>query len=154
MKSAVLSENGKYRYRLDRKWGKQAPIVWVMLNPSTADARKDDATIRRCCGFAKQWNAGGIVVYNLFAYRATNPQELGGVPDPVGPKNDIHLAGIDPSLVVVCAWGVNGNHFTTRIRIVKRILGNRDLWCLGLASGQPRHPGRIPYSTRLVRFKP
>lgn len=76
-KKATLSDCGKYRYELSRIWDNSLPIVlFIMHNPSTADANEDDPTIRRCIGFAKQWGYGGIMVGNLFPYRATDPKEL------------------------------------------------------------------------------
>lgn len=74
---AIISEDKKYRYQLWRIWDDEKPkCLFVMLNPSTADASKDDATIRRCIAFAKSWGYGGIYVGNNFPYRATNPKEL------------------------------------------------------------------------------
>lgn len=106
-KGAEISECGKYRYRLWRVWDRSKPFVmFLMLNPSTADANVDDPTIRRCIGFAKSWGYGGIVVCNLFAYRATNPKELLNVCDPVGPENQQHLDEcIQESEKVIFAWG-------------------------------------------------
>lgn len=76
-KGAEISECGKYRYRLWRKWDNSKPLVlFIMLNPSTADGADDDPTIRRCIGFARSWCYGGILVGNIFPYRATNPKEL------------------------------------------------------------------------------
>ncbi|MDB5297796.1 MAG: hypothetical protein JWO31_3779 [Phycisphaerales bacterium] len=73
--AAVLSPCERYRYVLHRWWDESKPAVcWLMLNPSTADAATDDPTIRKCCGFARAWGAGGIAVVNLFALRATDPR--------------------------------------------------------------------------------
>src|SRR5689334_20041621 len=73
VKSAVLSPCGLYRYRLTRRWGDGPALLFVMLNPSTADATEDDPTIRRCTGFAKREGMPAIEVVNLFAWRATDP---------------------------------------------------------------------------------
>lgn len=78
-KGAIISECGKYRYQLWRIWDNTKSLcMWVMHNPSTADANEDDPTIRRCIGFAKSWGYGGIYVGNIFAYRATNPKDMKG----------------------------------------------------------------------------
>ncbi|TMF61888.1 MAG: DUF1643 domain-containing protein, partial [Chloroflexi bacterium] len=70
VRGATFSADRRYRYRLWRRWDGARPVVaFVMLNPSTADARRDDPTIRRCIGFAKSWGFGGVEVVNLFAYR-------------------------------------------------------------------------------------
>jgi hypothetical protein len=86
-RGALLSECGQYRYRLWRLWDALAPVmVWVLLNPSTADADTDDPTVRKCVGFARAHRYGGVVLVNLFAWRATDPKQLRIVNDPVGPK--------------------------------------------------------------------
>lgn len=74
--SAVFSPCGTYRYELRRVWGKGAPLVWLMLNPSTADAYKLDPTITRCVRFAKRWGYPGIIVANLFPFRSPHPSKL------------------------------------------------------------------------------
>lgn len=75
--NACLSDDGLYRYFLTRVWDVQLPVLaFILLNPSTADDEHDDATVIRCVDYAKQWGYGGIEVYNLYAFRATNPREL------------------------------------------------------------------------------
>jgi hypothetical protein len=153
---AEMSEDGRYRYLLWRRWDRSLPVmVWVMLNPSTADADTDDATIRRCIGFAKRWGYGGIDVINLFAFRTTYPKELLESGDAVGrPRNiDVFYGAIDqkPPLIVA-AWGnsLPPNHdlHTDAVRSVLRSNGAK---CLGhTKSGEPRHPVRLAYDTELV----
>jgi hypothetical protein len=76
-KGAEISECGRYRWKLWRIWDdSKAKVLFIMHNPSTADAEQDDPTIRRCIGFAKTWGYGGIYVGNLFPFRATDPKEL------------------------------------------------------------------------------
>ena len=82
----------EFRYSLDRTWNSDIDrVLFIMLNPGTADAKVDDATIRRCMSFTARWGKGGIVVGNLFTLRSTNPKELFGHRDPVGPEDDGHL---------------------------------------------------------------
>lgn len=69
---AELSSDRLYRYRLSRIWADGPRATFVMLNPSTADENKDDPTLRRCMGFARQWGLGGLSIVNLYALRATN----------------------------------------------------------------------------------
>lgn len=147
-RSAIISDDGLYRYRLARSWDASAePLAFVMLNPSTADALVDDPTIRRCRSFAAAHGFGGIVVANLFAFRATNPKALGGAVDPVGPDNDDHLRQL--SHIVVCAaWGAY--KADARVEEVKALVGTKALFSLGeTASGAPRHPLYVAGSTRL-----
>ena len=110
-KSALISECGNYRYSLSRIWDESLPkLLFIMLNPSTADADNDDPTIRRCIGFAKGWGYGGIVVGNLYAYRSTNPMKLifeaSIGTDIVGPDNDRYLQEMSAQCSeIVFAWG-------------------------------------------------
>jgi len=108
---ADLSQNERYRYRLWRSWGPGSRCAFVMLNPSTADASKDDATIRRCIGYARLWRFDGIEVVNLFALRSTNPKILYRYDNEFckGPANDDAIAdAANSSSLVVCAWGNHG----------------------------------------------
>ena len=82
-----------YRYLLTRRWGTVPAMVWIMLNPSTADAFAEDPTIRRCLIFAHREGCGGLTVVNLFALRSTDPKALTRHPDPVGPANDTFIRG-------------------------------------------------------------
>jgi hypothetical protein len=89
--SADISPCGRYRYTLHRTWGaseRPRGAVFVMLNPSTADAEKSDATVRKCIGFAQRWGLDGISIVNLFAFRSRHPGDLALQADPVGPLND------------------------------------------------------------------
>lgn len=109
-KSAIISECGKYRYRLERTWDPEAPkLGFIMLNPSTADANEDDPTIRRCIGYAKSLSYGGIIVCNLFAYRATNPKDLLSAENPEGPNNFEHVYQMSQDAhIIILGWGNGG----------------------------------------------
>ena len=114
---ALISSCKDYRYWLSRnleseqleyKQAKKGAALFVMLNPSTADAKIDDPTIRRCRGFAKRWNCNGLNVINLYALRATDPKQLWKSDDPVGKDNDYWLRKISSEyLDVICGWGDN-----------------------------------------------
>ncbi|OZE35669.1 MULTISPECIES: DUF1643 domain-containing protein [unclassified Rhodococcus (in: high G+C Gram-positive bacteria)] len=138
--SASLSSDGRYRYTLRRVWGGGLWLTFVMLNPSTADASQDDPTIRRCCGFARTLGYDGIHVVNLYAYRATRPQDLWTVDDPVGPENDTALrVALGRPGLVIAAWGANAR--LDRVRQVAAMPGSNRLLCLGITkNGAPRHP--------------
>ena len=154
---AVISDNGLYRYQLRRGWDSAKPwLDWIMLNPSTADGTKDDATIRRATRFARGWGYGGIEVYNLFAYRATDPEELKIAIDPVGPKNDYFLSMLTGDIVL--AWGSTGGRFPSRVREVTLQLRRSipiKLYCLGKTkNGEPLHPLRLSAFTKLKEWRP
>lgn len=144
--SAIISTCGKYRYRLDRPGDLTAtrgPAVFIMLNPSVADAQLDDPTIRRCRSFAQAWGCNGLVVANLYAYRATKPADLWQAADPVGPDNDEHLLQVAAEAgQIVCAWGAGAR--PDRVAAVTRMLASAgaQLRCLGVTklTGAPRHP--------------
>jgi hypothetical protein len=141
-KHAVISPDGVYRYRLSRIWdSSKLPLVWIMLNPSTADAIEDDPTIRRCISFARRESCGGIEVLNLFAYRATNPKELMRVTDPVGPDNDKWIQEVLHSQVrCVCGWGAFPKVWDRAAAVLDLARGINFL-CLGrTAAGHPLHP--------------
>lgn len=108
-KGAIISDCEMYRYQLWRTWNDDLPkVMFIMLNPSIADASIDDPTIRRCISFAKSWGFGGLFVGNLYAYRATNPKELKTVIEPIGKFNCAHIVSMaSRSEMIVCAWGNN-----------------------------------------------
>jgi hypothetical protein len=105
--TAVISECGNYRYSLTRIWDHSKPkVMFIMLNPSTADANNDDPTIRRCICFAKSWGFGGLYVCNLFAFRATKPTDLLEADNPFGDQNIWHIRKLSNEVdTIVCAWG-------------------------------------------------
>jgi hypothetical protein len=158
---AIVSADGKYRYKLERYWSPTAPpVVWIMLNPSTADAVENDATIRRCVSFAKRWGFGGLEVYNLFALRSPDPTAIETVIDPVGPDNDSWLMAASKSgRKIVAAWGSCRTRLQmTRARQVMNILGRTAgpvPATLGLTkSGQPRHPLYVRGDAELSPLQP
>ena len=137
---------GKYRYLLWRNWDiSKQKAVFIMLNPSTADDTNDDPTLRRCIGFARSWDYGGVQVINLFAYRSTDPGELNGILDPIGELNRYYIEKvIGTAGIIVAAWGVNGPKGFVRenaLSNVKKALDGRDIYCLDTTkAGEPRHP--------------
>jgi hypothetical protein len=138
-RSAVISEDGRYRYRLDRRWGHGPRVVWIMLNPSTADAEQDDPTLRRITAFSRGWGFSALTVVNLYAWRATDPADLWTASDPVGPDNDFHIAEVCATSHVIAAWGAHAR--LDRIAAVLALPGMDGLRALAVTkTGQPRHP--------------
>lgn len=144
-RSAVLSQDRRYRYQLFRVWDRQLPVAtFIGLNPSTADETTDDPTIRRCIGYARAWGCGSLEMLNLFALRATDPFEMLRHPDPVGLRNDFYLKQATiGTRVVVAAWGTMGGHLG-RDQVVRGLIGD-GLHCLRLTkAGHPWHPLYLP----------
>jgi len=148
-RGVILSDCARYRYALWRRWVQGPAVLFIGLNPSTADALQDDPTIRRCIRFAKAWGYRALYMANLFAFRATDPRDMKAVVDPVGPDNDGWLwqLAYDADLVVA-AWGAHGEH-RDRAAAVARRLAKR-LHCLGrTTAGHPRHPLYVRRDARL-----
>ncbi|MEV5915772.1 DUF1643 domain-containing protein [Streptomyces chartreusis] len=160
--AAVFDSTARtYRYLLTRIWDPTIPpVVFLMLNPSTADALTDDATVTRLVhpknGFARRMGAGGLVVVNLFAVRSTDPRVLRHHEDPVGPLNDAFIRqATDRATTVVAAWGAAGVEHNGRGARVAEVLRARRvaLQCLGTTStGQPRHPLYLPAGAALEPY--
>lgn len=143
-RSAVLSPDGRYRYRLGRSWGEGTHVTFVMLNPSIADDHVDDRTLLKCMGFARRWGLDGVHVVNLYALRSTDPAGLWRVDDPVGPENDRHLQeAAAASGLLVAAWGTHAK--PQRLRHVLALPGFDQLSALHVtANGSPGHPLYLP----------
>jgi hypothetical protein len=147
---AEFSPDRQYRYVLRRDWAKGEGIInFILLNPSTADETTDDPTIRRCIGFARRLGYSGLIITNIFAYRATLPKAMLAAADPVGPGNDAAVMNAACAAdKVVCGWGVHGA-YRNRGHWVRGLLTIKaptvKLHCFGLTSNlQPRHPLYIP----------
>jgi hypothetical protein len=151
-------EHGKYRYLLWRQWddaeANSGMILWLMLNPSTADEKKLDPTLRRCETFTRKWKYAHFEVANLFALRSSNPALLLTDIDPIGPNNDAVIEQtIDRATIVVVGWGSNKFAATRYKRIVELSQG-KNLYCLGVTKdGWPRHPLYIKNDTELQIWK-
>lgn len=139
-KSAIISECCNYRYELRRIWDHSKPwVLFVCLNPSTADHIEDDNTSTVCINYAKQWGYGGVVMANLFAIRSTDKSIIQAVSDPIGPKNNEHIARLSREAVkTVCAWGDAGA-YKGRDNEVLVMLQN-PMCLVHLKSGRPGHP--------------
>ncbi len=156
--SAIISQCGNYRYRLERTISDSNKVVaGIMINPSTADETIDDHTIRKWIGIAKRNDWGKIIIGNKFAYRSTNVKNLKLVNDPIGPDNDSHLRQIflDADQIIV-AWGPlskTPSDIRDRWKYINElsIETNKPLYCFGdvTKDGSPRHPLMISYNTTI-----
>ncbi len=140
---AVYSDCESCRYRLSRTWGDGPRLACIMLNPSTATELRNDATIARCEGRARRGPFGGLDILNLFAFRATRPEDLRKSADPVGQGNDaVLLATAAKAATILCGWGVNGAYRGRGARVLDLLRAQGLPLChLGLTKhGHPRHP--------------
>jgi hypothetical protein len=156
--SAILSDCGSYRYRLERKVGVEGPVyAYFGVNGSTADHTVDDNTVARWIGFTKRYGGSRFIVGNLFAFRSPHVKDLDAVPDPVGPENDMHIVRIieDADILVPC-WGRQSKvprRLRYRFAEVENLLrtSGKPVRVFGLTKdGDPVHPLMLPSTTQLV----
>lgn len=153
---AEFSDDRRFRYKLWRAWDLNLPtLMFLMLNPSTADETEDDPTIRRCIGFAKRWGYGSLWIGNLWAFRATDPAELKAAWWPVGRQNDEAIRDMaTASERIICAWGAHAEEMPGRgPHVVNTVLGSQrnKLYCLDATkSGQPAHPLYLPANKKPI----
>lgn len=149
--SAEISSDGLYRYWLSRRISMgERTVLFVGLNPSTADALQDDPTIRRCVGFAQSWGFDWLFMGNLYAYRSTDPKPLKDlVTCPIGPKNEETLRWLTGRADrVIAAWGAEPLNPDAKI-LAAHILSLPRTRCLGVnKDGSPKHPLYLSASTR------
>ena len=162
-KGAFFSPCQRYRYSLTRLWG-QSPgptspderlVMFIMLNPSTADEYRNDPTVERCERRARDWGYDGLIVCNLFAWRSTDPGVLKTLDDPVGPDNDWHIQqNAQDASLIVCAWGKDGE-LHGRGNQVADLLRHRNLTALKVSdkTGQPWHPLYLNYDLKPTPWK-
>lgn len=149
-RKTVFSPCRAFRYTLWREWSDlftadDSYLMVIGLNPSTADEVQNDPTITRCVDFAKRWGFGALCMTNLFAYRATNPEDMLKQVDPVGEENDAWLNRIAAGAgKILAAWGTNGRAYSPRdgcARSFKVCSFGWKMECLSYnADGSPQHP--------------
>lgn len=150
----MFSACGTWRYLLWRGLTRRTRVLGMgMLNPSTADHLSDDPTIARCRTRAAQSGFAGLLVWNLFAFRATLPRDLTAAVDPVGPHNDAAIAlALGLSRRTILAWGHHGSH-GGRDREVLAHCRSVPVQVLGLTcGGHPRHPLYLASAIRPRRW--
>lgn len=155
--SATISTCGRFRYTLERSVSVlgNGLVMWVMLNPSTADAMLNDPTIVRVIRFSERLGFARAAVVNLFALRATDPRHLRLVGDPVGPENDAHIQRVaGEANLIILGYGADPIA-TERAAQVCTLLAGRKLFCLGKTkAGAPRHPLYLRADSQLIGVTP
>ena len=154
-RSACFSSCLEYRYTLWRKWDSENVskdyVMFIGLNPSTADEHIDDPTVRRCMRYAESWGYSKMCMTNLFAYRATDPSKMLNHVEPIGRRNDRALLAVSSrASLVIAAWGTMGNHLNRATHVRELIL---NLMCLRLTkNGHPGHPLYLPKSLKPIAY--
>lgn len=153
---AVFSQDSKktYRYSLWRELdGDRGPVLFIMLNPSTANATKDDPTVRRCIGYAKMWGHRKLYVGNIFSYRATDPRQLKKADEPIGPLNNTHLVDMaKDSELVIAAWGTHGNLFGRGMKVWS-LMSHEGIGLSYLRMTKFGHPSHPLYLSKNIKPK-
>lgn len=142
------SQCDRYRYGLSRIWNAQQPaLMFLMLNPSTADEHRNDPTVARCETRARAMGFGAVMIANIFAFRATRPQDLKRAKAPNGDMNNALLdCWSTQAGMTIAAWGVHGGHLGRGVEVARRYRG--DMHHLGLTKdGHPRHPLYVSFKT-------
>ena len=164
-RGAQFSGCRNYRYSLWRVWNDDLPaLMFIGLNPSTADENEDDPTIRRCIGFAELLGYGGVLMLNLYAWRSTDPKELKKAVNPVGRENNTYIRMYHESAGrTIACWGANvfgGRDLDVcdlprpPYPLAKTQTIGDDLWCFGTTKdGHPRHPLYLPAQTTISKFR-
>ena len=159
-RSAWLSKCEKHRFTLKREWRNEGLLYgYFGINPSTADANLDDATVRKWIGFTERNGGRGFIVGNVFSLRSPNVKDLALSADPTTPENDHHLEQIIRKVdVLVPCWG-NLSKVPKRLHehfgnlMFKLLESGKPVKCFGLTkSGDPKHPLMLGYSTELVEY--
>ena len=153
-----FSPDRRHRYSLVHRWNPlfgDRLILWIGLNPSTADEAQLDPTLTRIATFSKREGFDGFWMANLFALRTPYPKEMMSAPDPIGPDNDAALLVAAARCErIVAAWGASGV-YQARADDVVRLFAGRELSCLGTTQdGHPRHPLYVAGTQQLVRWAP
>lgn len=154
---AYLSADRKYRYWLLRIWDDSLPVNCTCgINPSTADEKENDPTIRKDIGFSVRLGFGGLLKLNVGAYRSTDPKKWRMAADPIGPENTpAHLRAYFTQFggkQFIACWGRNGSYHRSACEAVLREFP--DAMCFDKnPDGTPRHTLMLPYSTQLASMR-
>jgi hypothetical protein len=138
---------GLYRWWLFRCWAANLPlIIWIMMNPSTADHTKNDPTILKVIRYSTKWGFGAVLVLNIYAFRSSRPENLPQkMKEAVGLSNNwwirtIFAYAAKKNIPVICAWGVKHKERGCQVRQMAND-ASLELQCLEVAlNGEPKHP--------------
>ena len=144
--TCVFSPCRTWRYTLRHTWmdvfdTEERAIVWIGLNPSTADENQLDPTLRRIRGYSKAWGYNTFYMLNIFAFRATDPRNMRQATDPIGPENDRWILETAQSTTrIMCAWGRNGTYLNRQHAVVALLKDSGLYYLEKTKDGIPKHP--------------
>ena len=150
---AVFSNDKRYRYQLKRIWNIHLPLIlFIGLNPSTANSKEDDRTTTRLIGFAKRWGYGGFTLCNLYAYCTPSPKKLFTVPNPIGIENDHwikkSIKGSDRMVLIYGNHGQKNNRGQTVLKLINAP------YCIAISKlKMPKHPLYLNYTKAPIPFR-
>jgi len=155
-KGAYFSPDRKHRFMLWRKLGKGPGIMFIGLNPSTANEVNDDPTVRRCMGYARDWGYGDFWMCNLYSLCSSDPKKLYKGEHPQSPYNITSLGVVREKVdLAIVAWGNHGatvqmdQHWP---RSLVKLLS--PVHCFGVTKqGEPKHPLYLPKDAEIVPFR-
>ena len=149
---AKFSKDRIYRYALWRIWDDSLPkLLFIGLNPSTADETNDDPTMRRCIRFSKDLGYGGFIMGNIFSYRSTDPKKLKNIKNPIGKRNNFWLKKLhNEAGMTIAAWGTHGKYLDRGADVMKLL---DELYCLRITKeGFPSHPLYLPSTLKPIKY--
>ena len=150
---AILDSPRRHRFLLWRFWDDRTRMLFVGLNPSTANEVEDDPTVRRLCAFAQSWGFGGLYVCNVFSQITPNPKQLCSE-TPVHPNSHAVQMAVELSTLSVCGWGdgiEKAAYGMARANIIREYV--KSPMCFGLTSkGNPKHPLYLPKNATLEKY--
>lgn len=156
-REAIFSKDRKYRYSIERVWDStRKSVVFICLNPSTADEYEEDQTLTRCINFSRDWGYGSVEVVNLFAFKATDPTDLKSSLHPVGTENDRYIEeAVEGADLVVAAWGEHGKYRRRNREVLYLIRKlDKEIYCLEvLKCKEPKHPSRARADLKPIPYK-
>ncbi|PGK52430.1 hypothetical protein CN918_32105 [Priestia megaterium] len=156
---AIFDDTRFYRYSLSRVWdSSKEKVVFIMLNPSTADEQVEDNTLNKCIRYAQRFGYGSLEVVNLFAMITTKPEKLMTVTKEVaiGPQNAVYVdKALRSAAMTIAAWGANANIHKRHLDIPE-MFSTYSLLRLGVSTrdGHPRHPLYLKYDIELMEHLP
>lgn len=160
MNACQFSPCRRYRYSLEHVIDpllNTGRVMWIGLNPSTADEQKLDPTLRRIRAFTQAWGYSAFVMTNLFAFRATDPKDMKATADPIGEDNELMLQLIaeNPATkLIIAAWGTHGDFNNRAMMTMGGPLRGAELHCLEETKhGHPKHPLYVPSNRTPRLFK-